>query len=822
MAITTHYFTSLGMRTLPIGTMKTRLVRDEKAKKYIVDEQDQRISFGKAMPLNWTNVYGEARTDHPDTALGGVICGRLTDLKPGEVEIIALDCDNQAAWDICCAMHPTYSFKFKSIGKPGGTFLYLLPDVLANTDQYSINTELKLEYMARRAGSANAMVYLPTEANETKETIDIKAKLEYPPVQVCNLLLALKPGKSIAMPKASLDKLSANLPFNAPLVKQYVQDTKQAGEAQDPAATYGLLSSPIATKVYSIFTPRKFRTCKDYQEQKVLNPNATSLLTCGSWSEYIVGVSAIAGSDPSISVELYTEFIQAITAQTEDPMPNKRLLAEVIQPMVTQSASIDGLPIWRFNEKWDKESHTIVNQYGETLEYFTLETAANRFVEYNHSNKEVIELSGIRGLRDQIYTKCVAVDSEVPSGNIVKKLKLVKITESVKLPIGVTTDSLGHSVLNLAEPVYSLQVLSNPSIFETEIDEDNRYAIAFNIFLGHLLNEDETAILFMKQVISYHGYHLTNIPIILYIIGVGGAGKSHFAFFMELLFGANTTSRPSSEQITSRFNDFLENTTCLILTETSDSAYRAQEGIKGILKTVTGERTIDIESKRQKVRRNVPIFALPILLSNEPWYKEDTADRRLFAVMPRYTLDESGAIATFEQTTGLRIIDFIEEGIRNGVIAKYLSGFRPKTLPAVPLTEDKQILSMEQKDPIMVVKNLVANSLWPRLFDKFQEHNVDLFFTAMEAKTIRDKDCLFKNQLVDLVEAMQEDETFGLTKAEISRAFTVRWMPANVVNYRPRQGNNLALKLGPVKWRFILHTAYEKWKVDQLAEDNSL
>jgi len=817
---TVHTFTDLGLRTMPIGHAGLTLKRNlETEKKVILNKNGEEVPFIKAMPSNWTQVYGEERTIHKNTPLGGVICGALTNLERGELEVIALDCDNEAAWELFDSINPEYEFKFKSINKAGGTILYLLPKELYDLHQYSIEVDgLKFEYMAKRESGRNAMVYLPTTANETKEPIKKGAILDYPPIQVITLLRVLKP-KLVTSTQVNYDDHSpaVNLPFNAPLVKQFVIDCKDVSEA---SAIYGRLEiTPLVEKVYRIFTPKKFRSAESYQNKKYLHPNSDDILTLGSWSEYIVGVSAIAGNDPSINVELYTDFMQAINAQVDDPMPAKRFLTEVIDPMVNKKSKIRGKPIWRYNAKWDQTSHTIINQYGEQLEYFTLENAANRFIEYNHTNKEIVEIQGVRSLRDQIYSKDTDAQQEVPNTNIVKKLKLVRMEDSVKLPLGIFTDNQGHTILNTTEPCFSLRVLRDPNLMPDEIDESNRYAQAFDLFIGHLVNYDEKAIKFMKQVLAYHGKHLSDIPVIMYMVGVGGAGKSHFARFLELLFGTNTTARPSSKQITSQYNDFLMNTAILILTETSDSPKRDQEGIKAILKTVTGEKTIDIETKHRPIVKNVPIFPLPILLANEPWYQEDSNDRRLFSIIPKSTMLESEEITSFEKVHGIRIVSYIEEGIKLGIIAKYLTKFCPDKLPPVPLTTDKLTLSMEQRDPVAVVKSIVATGNWFKLFDLMEEYSIDIFFTAMESDQLRDKDCLFKNQLVELTKALRGDNTFLLTDAAISKEFSVMWLPRQASQYRPRAGSSLGKKLGYVKWKVGIAEPYEDWKLDKLMEE---
>lgn len=813
MTLTTKDFKRIGFRILPIGKEHYSLVRKENYKKHIVNKEGMIVNFASAIPSNWTQTYADKATDYKNLPLGGVICGPLSNLEADEIEIIALDCDNQASWDLFNNLNLDYNFKSKSKDKPGGTIFYLLPEALKHLKQYSVKTPIvNFEYMSKRAGGTNAMVFLPTTANKTKE-VPYDLEISLPPKQVIDLIFILQPKLTIKDEPAVISKRV--LPYNAPLVRQFVDDSRKAATGQQQFGKLEMTSK--LKKVYKIFTPTSFRSAKDYVDNGWLHPNSNQILQFGAWSNYIVSLSAIAGSDPSINVTLYTEFIQAINNQLDEPMGAVRLLGEVIKPMVDKKSKIKGQVIWKYNKLWDSESYSIVNQYGETLEYYILEDMANKFIEYNHTIKHVIEIQGSRAMREQIYSKDTDVEQAMPLANIVKKLKLISIRDSIKLPLGISIDSEGHTLLNTKAPCLPLTILQNPKLYTYEINENNLYVKAYNLFLNHLVNDDSSALLFIKQVIATHGNQLISIAVIIYIVGVGGAGKSIFARQLELLFGSNTTTRPTAKQITGRFNDFLVDTALLVLSETSDSSFREQEGIKAILKTVTGENAIDIEIKNQPIKQNIPIFCLPVLLANEPWYREDDKDRRLFSIMPRTPLLENKNIADFELEHGIRIVQYIEEGIREGIISKYLSKFAVNTLGPVPITRDKLLLSKEQQDPISVVKNLCANEQWFDLFDKFEEYEIGSFFTFMELKNPVDKDSLYKGHILELCKAMRGD-LVSLSDTVISKGFTALWQPNRVYNFRssPNIPKHISKSLGYIKWSFNLEKRYDEWKLENL------
>lgn len=823
--ITVKHFTDLGLRTMPIGKKGYYMDRDpDTLKKYIKNKAGDIVPFNQALPNDWVQAYGQTRAEHPDTSLGGVICGILTDLHPGEVQVVALDCDDANTWTVFKSLDPTYSYSFESVGKPGGTILYLLPDEWKTVYQFSVrNQAFKLEFMALRESGANAMVYLPTTANRTKRGLPEDAKLGYPPIPVIALIQSLVPAKAAP---ATEKTTKGRLPYNAPLLRKYVDEIRAAGTEDAP---FGVQEEPSATakKVYQIFTPSEFRSCLAYEKNNWIHPNDDEI---APYSKYIVGVSAIAGADPSVDPDLYLAFMQALNAQLDVPYKTKRYIAEVLSPMLEGRAKIGNEPIWQYDPEWDQRSLSIVNQYGENLEFFIDEIQPNTYLEYNHSTNSLLRVKNLKNLIERVYSVDSRKEEELPSRTLVKKMRLLQEIKTVRQDPGLYVDGEGKMVINVEKASYQLQILRDPSLYPEAIDDMNLYAQAFNVFLAHLTNSDEASILFMKQLIAYHGFHLEAIPVILYIIGIGGAGKSEFAFMLEKLFGSNVTRRPQPKHLTSQWNDFLENCAILVLSETGDASRRDQEGIKSILKQVTGERTLDISAKFQPLRNNVPMFVLPVLLTNTPWYQEDVKDRRLFPIMPLTPINESKVVLDFEKQHGIRLTEFIHEGIDKGIIPKWLTKFRPKTLPPVPTTQSMIMVADVQSDPILKVKRLIAMDQLYELIALMDEYSVVSFFEFMnivQSGTNRGniKGYLYRNHIVDLVKNMREGAIYPLDNV-ISKAFTPNgWLEmASKCSQNTAAGGHTAYKeVGRYKWETPnLEEVYLQWSLDSVGgnDDN--
>lgn len=811
-------FTSLGIRTMPIGRDGYKLVRDpDTLKKFVVNKDKTIIPFKEAMPSDWTESYGKHRAEHSNTPLGGAICGQLSDLSPGEIEIIALDCDDLNTWTVFRALDPEYTFHFASIGKAGGTIVYLLPQELKTTFAYSVkNTTFKLDYMALRESGSNTMVYLPTTANETKEVLPENATLGNPPAAIIALIKSLAPTKVVQTGKVF--ETTSRLPYNAPLLTKYVAEIRAIAEEGEGFGRQVIVSD-VAKRVYQVFTPKKFRSSTHYTKNHWIHPNDDELTP---YSEYIVGVSAIAGADPSIDQELYLEFMQALNAQIDVPYKPKRYLDEVLSPMVSGKSKINGDPIWQYDDKWDQHSLTVSNQYGELLEYFIDEITPNQYYEYNHTSNILLKIRNLKNLQERLFSIDTKKGDELPSKSLVKKMKLIQEIRTVQQEPGLYINQEGKTVINIEKAVFSLQILKDPSLYPEHISDSNLYAQAFDAFLAHLLNNDRESVHFMKQLLAYHGRKLEAIPIIIYIVGVGGAGKSEFAFILEKLFGSNVTRRPQPKHLTGQWNDFLENCAVLILSETGDASRRDQEGVKSILKQVTGERTMDISARFKPLRNNVPMFVLPVLLTNTPWYQEDVKDRRLFPIMPTTSLAESPVIAEFEKLHNVRITEFIHEGIDLGIIPRWLTNYCPNSLPPVPKTKASFNVADIQDDPILKVKRLVALDQLYELITLMEDYDVTGFFEVMNLQnTVGDKvkTYLYRSHLVELVKNMREGALYPLDNV-ISRAFTPNNWLEMATKYSPntRADGITGYKIaGRYRWKSEnLLEIYTTWCLDSL------
>ena len=137
-------FIDLGFHTVPLSG---KLERTSDGKKTIP-------IYEKGWKVKYQDEFNEE-----EAKLGGTITGSISG-------IIAIDCDSDATYNLFKSLDSDYNFHFVSKGKPagGGTILYSYPENEVIPSFSLQNETINLDFYAD-----NGFVYLPTDANKTKE-----------------------------------------------------------------------------------------------------------------------------------------------------------------------------------------------------------------------------------------------------------------------------------------------------------------------------------------------------------------------------------------------------------------------------------------------------------------------------------------------------------------------------------------------------------------------------------------------------------------------------------------------------------------------------
>lgn len=555
---------------------------------------------------DWRAKYQQKFNDKA-TKLGGAITGEISN-------IVAIDCDNPTTWALFRSLDPDNEFVFMSKGKysePTGTLIYEYDHDLADT--FSINNgDLALDFYSDRG-----FIYLATPANKTKEPLSTPLPdVPRMPDTIKYLLKQLH--KSILAPvKPDTGKLTTNIitaQCLAPLVEQF---TGKKGE--------------FMPGLFRIITPKDFRGELEYVEKGYLHPNNVPE---GRGSEYLSKVSAILGADLSINEELYIEAMNAINNLFEDRLVQTRFEKTILDPMIERKASINGEPIWQYDENWS-EYRLILKGKRQTNFELAFDDNRNMYYVVDIINSTIKSFN--RDSELMAYLEAAAI--ETPKKIEVKRaLPIISVASLPNKPFGFNEgDDPTARVLNTFIQTPELSIFNTPDVYV----ENYKRPDTILKYLETLVPDDKMRtylIRFIKTKLSTFHYS----PVILYFMGAHGSGKDLFVGLLETILGH--VSRPTTKEFLEMFNAWILDSYFVQLDEYGNqlSTVRDREEALGKIKAYTGKQQVQIRQMRtdgfmykhnvtfimtanknplmlEEGDRRIAFFETPNVLANEEW-----------------------------------------------------------------------------------------------------------------------------------------------------------------------------------------------------------
>ena len=539
-----------------------------------------------------------------DSKLGGTITGEVSG-------IIAVDCDNENTWKMFRALDPEYEFVLLSKGKgyPAGTLVYKYDHDLANT--FSINNgAMALDFYSDRG-----FIYLATKANKTKIPIGtpLPEVREMPPIMKIMLMQFYESTltKVDTGTSANLNVMTANC-LN-PTVRKFVE-----GKGE------------FMPGLFKVITPRDFRASPAYIETGYLHPNAVPE---GRGSEYLMKVSAILGADISVDEELYTEAMIYLNDLFDEPLPQKRLDATIMDPMLNKKASIEGKPIWQYVDDWDE--HRLILQ-GKRQTALELAFDDNRDMYYvvDSVNQKVKTFTRDNEL--MAYVEAVAI-SAPKKIEVKRSLPIVNTMAVPNLPFGfnVGNDATAR-LLNTFVQTPELMVFNDPGLY---VDKYKRPDTILR-YLEDLVPDDtmrEYLLRFVKTKLSTFSYS----PVILYFMGVHGSGKDIFVGILEQILGH--VARPTTKEFLEMFNAWMTDTYIVQLDEYGNqlTAAKDRDEALGKLKAYTGKQKVQIRRMRTDGFSYMHNVTFIMTANKNPLMLED-GDRRIAFFQTPNKMDSLG------------------------------------------------------------------------------------------------------------------------------------------------------------------------------------
>ena len=537
-----------------------------------LDGELKRTSDGKkTIPIyekGWNIKYQEDFNEE-ESKLGGAITGSISG-------IVAIDCDNTSTYELFKSLDLENKFHFISKGKPagGGTIIYSYPknEVIPS---FSIHDDtISLDFYAD-----NGFVYLPTDANKTKEKwtqekfSELPELLGMPPVVFTMLQTLYTQYKLI---QSSSDKGPKKL------------QTIQMANFLAPAVELMLDKEQFMPTLFRIITPKDFRELPQYVKHGYLHPKN---IPEGRGSEYISKVSAILGADSSIDKALYEKAIKFINELWDDPMPINRLTQTILKPMVKGQSTINGEAIWSYDMRWKDRGFSFINKLGEAVEVF-FDDVRKQFYLVNFTRDSVTTYFKDTDIFSYIQTVGLGLP---PPKQFKSMMPLIRTVNDPSKPFGFFAVDEYTRSFNTFNQTPELAILNNPGSYKDMYQEPTTILTYLETLVPHK-HSRLYLLKFLRKKLTTFDYS----PVVLYFLGTHGSGKDTFVSLVANIIGPQYVARPTVKEFLEQFNGWLVDKYFIQLDEYGNqlTRYSEKQEALGKIKAYTGKREVQIRQMR--------------------------------------------------------------------------------------------------------------------------------------------------------------------------------------------------------------------------------
>ncbi len=586
-------FIDLGWYTVPLKGELRRL-----------DDGNKTIPvFEEGWKENYQKEFNER-----ETFIGGVLTGFISD-------ILAIDCDNGATYELFSSLDTLNTFHFVSDGKSEhcGTIIYKYDRDLDKSFSIS-NDTMKMDFY-----SDNGFIYLPTDLNTSKVSWGERELPKLSPVPD-TIKLVLQQLRELANKPKVNDNREGVLPtstnYLAPQIKIFV-DRKT-----------------FIPGLFRIITPRDFRDLDCYVKNGYVHPKD---IPEGRGSEYLSKVSAIFGADPSIDKDLYSYAIRLINDMWESPIKSEKLDATIVNPMVNGRSAINGTSIWRYDEFWEKRGLIMTTKRGNVIELFFDDKRAIYYcVDLVDSEVRSFDADAKMHSFVEAITPSVA-----PKAELKKKLPLIYVSSQPSKTFGFYQQDEYTRCFNQFRQSTALAILGSPETYKEQYKRPNNILNYFETLIPDMVMRNYV-LKFLRRKFTTFEYS----PVILYFLGKSGSGKDTFVTLLELILGADYISKPSADEFLDKYNEWLLDKYFVQMDEYGNqlTTLNAKKEVLGKLKAYTGKKNLQIRQMRtdgysyehsvtfintanlnplmiEEEDRRVALIETPNILRNQDWVK---------------------------------------------------------------------------------------------------------------------------------------------------------------------------------------------------------
>lgn len=709
-------FIDLGIHTVPLDGQLKRLD----------DGTKTTPSFEKDWKAKYQSVFNDKATK-----LGGAITGAISN-------IIAIDCDDQATYDIFQILDNNNTFHFVSERKPkgGGTVIYKYPTGVI-LESFSLHSPLlNLDFY-----SDNGFIYLPSRANETKKRWEYTSYKDLPvlheaPETVLKLLLNFQLQYTLAKGKAkeTNDKnpmLKIRFNYLAPQVELLV--SKKA----------------FIPSLFRIITPKDFRELPQYKQHGYLHPNNVPE---GRGSEYLMKVSAILGADPSISKDVYLTAMGIINSLWDSPVVRTKFEATIINPMLEGRANVNGEAIWQYDEHWKTRGLAFTTKLGEAVEVFYDDVrACYYFINYT---SDMIKQFYKESL---LFEYIEPIAAALPARKELKStVPVVRTTLEPTLPFGFFSEDDYNRQFNMFKQTPALAILNEPESYKELYNRPNTILSFIESFIPDLFMRNYI-LGFLKRKMTSFKYS----PVILYFLGSHGSGKDTFINILAQILGENYIARPSAKEFLEQFNGWVVDKYFVQLDEYGNQLHSLfdKETALGKIKSYSGKPQMQIRQMRTDGFPYNHVMTIIISANSNPLMLED-GDRRVALIeTPNILKDESwvhqlGGITAVIDKMQVEVNDFCY------YLATEVNAVAWDEYMTPPETDSKRDIIASKLPAANRLAYYFKHSMFEQLEDVIEESGLhDTLLGSIDGK-------LYEDKIFDLYSYMTEGRGTkrGLTK----------------------------------------------------------
>jgi hypothetical protein len=424
------------------------------------------------------------------------------------------------------------------------------------------------------------------------------------------------------------------------LVAQLKEETTHTSGDYSPVTSYlaPLIEQSLAlyarTKDYrdiqnmlALITPNAFKS----EVQPDFHPDRVQ---AGNGIEYLKGMRAKLGRDPSISLQLAIEVITLVSQQLWSAPLSNRELENITQDLAIRTYD-DGTPIFIYDPNATSQPLVSMNGYPYMPVYRTID---DEFV-IAKVNGQVELIKGLSNFKKTVVSKNfsllydkteVRVASQIP--RVTEQMESVRILNVPYENPGVYDDN-GTLVYNTYVPTRYLSIIRGNYL------QEQKYKVGTTPTIDALLNNltadhapESKMVSKLEQFLSYKLKTLEHSPIVFQLMGNRGTGKGTFITLLNII--TNLTVRTKLNASNSQFNSDMAGK--LFLNE--DEGF-VTSNLVNLLKEYSGNKETRIEAKGKEaiMLRNIGTY---IFSSNQPQLLAETIDDRRFVVLSSFTAEK--------------------------------------------------------------------------------------------------------------------------------------------------------------------------------------